>query len=78
MWHSISISYAIAGENRVMAANKKRRISWVFYRLGLLYLFLIFPNIMHIAYNLQKEYSLPDWHENKPRGKASSIRYLSA
>ena len=46
----ISIGYAIAGENAVMAANKNMRILSAFYRLGLLYLFLNFPNIKHIAY----------------------------
>ena len=46
----ISIGYAIVGENRVMAAKKKRRIPSAFYRLGILYLFLNFPNIKHIAY----------------------------
>jgi hypothetical protein len=43
----ISIGYAIAGENRVKASIKKRRIPSA---LGLLYLFLNFPNIKHIAY----------------------------
>ena len=33
-----------------MASIKKRRIPSAFYRLGLLYLFLNFPNIKHIAY----------------------------
>ena len=46
----ISIGYAITPENRVMVTNKKRRIPSVFYRLGLLYLFINFPNIKHIAY----------------------------
>ena len=50
MLRNISIGYAIAGENRVMAANKKRRIPSFFYGLGLLYLFLNFPNMKHIAY----------------------------
>ena len=36
-------------ENRVMATNKKTRIPSAFYRLGLLFLFLNFPNIKHIA-----------------------------
>ena len=47
---NISIGYAIVGENRVMDANQKTRIPSDFYRLGLLYLFLNFPNIKHIAY----------------------------
>ena len=47
---NISIGYAIGGENRVMASIKKRRIPSAFYRLGLLYLFLNFPNIKRIAY----------------------------
>ena len=47
---NISIGYAIAWENRVMASIKKRRIQSAFFKLGLLYLFLSFPNIKHIAY----------------------------
>ena len=47
---NISLGYAIAEENSVMATNKKTRIPSAFYRLGLLYLFLNFPNIKHIAY----------------------------
>jgi hypothetical protein len=43
MLRNISISYAIAGE------NKKRRIPSAFYRLGLLYLFINLPNIKHIT-----------------------------
>ena len=50
MLHNISIGFAIAWENRMMAANKKRRIPSAFYRLGLIYLFLNFPIIKHIAY----------------------------
>ena len=46
---NISIVYAIMGENRVMASNKKRRIPSAFYRLGLLFLLLNCPNIKHIA-----------------------------
>ena len=51
MLRNISIGYAVAGENRVMAVNKKR-IPSAFYRLGLglLYLFLNVPNITQIAY----------------------------
>ena len=51
-------------KNRVwMASNKKRRIPSAFYRLGLLYLFLNFINIKHIAllYNWS---SLPGWQMN--------------
>ena len=50
MLRNISIGYAIARENRVMASTKKRRFQSYFYRLGLLYLFLNFPNIKQIAY----------------------------
>ena len=50
MLRNISIGYAIAREYRVMASIKKRRIPSAFYRLGLLYLFLNFPNLKHIAY----------------------------
>jgi hypothetical protein len=50
MLRNISIGSAIVGENRLMAANKKRSIPSAFYRLGLLYLCLNFPNIKHIAY----------------------------
>ena len=32
-----------------MASIKKRRIPSAFYRLGLVYLFLNFPNIKHVA-----------------------------
>ena len=49
MLSNISIGYVVTGENRVMAGNKNR-IPSAFYRLGLLYLFLNFPNIKHIAY----------------------------
>ena len=49
MLHKISTGNAIAWENRVMASTRKRRIPSAFYRLGLLYLFLNFPNIKHIA-----------------------------
>jgi hypothetical protein len=45
----ISIGYAIVAENRVMASIKKRRILSAFYRLGLLSLFLNFPDVKHIA-----------------------------
>ena len=48
MLRNISIGYANAVE-RVMASIKKRRIPSDFYRLGLLYLFLNFTNIKHIA-----------------------------
>jgi hypothetical protein len=47
--HNISVGYAIERDNRVTASTKKR-IPSAFYRLGLLYLFLNFPNIKHIAY----------------------------
>ena len=50
MLHNISIGYEIAGENRMMATNKKTRIPSAFYRLGLLYLYINFPIIKHIAY----------------------------
>ena len=42
----------------LMASIKKRRVSSAFYRLGLLYLFLNFPNIKHIAllYNRSIDY----------------------
>jgi hypothetical protein len=58
MLHNISTGYATASENRVMAANKKMRIPSAFYRLGLLYSFLNFPNIKHIAslYNRSTAY----------------------
>ena len=49
MLTNISIGYVNAGENRVMASNKKRRIPSAIYRLCLLYLFLNFANIKHIA-----------------------------
>ena len=65
---NISIGYAIAQKNRMMASTKKR-IPSAFYRLGLLYIFLNFPNIKHIAYILQQEYNLPGWQENKPQEK---------
>jgi hypothetical protein len=55
MLHNISLGYAIAWENRVMASIKKRGIQSAFYRLGLLYLFLNFPNIKHIASVLQQD-----------------------
>ena len=51
MMRNISIGYAIAQENRGMASTKKRRIPAAFYRLGLLYLFLNFPNINVYIYN---------------------------
>ena len=47
---NISVGYAIVQENRGMASTKKRRLPSAFYRLGLLFLFLNFPNIKHIAY----------------------------
>jgi hypothetical protein len=52
MLPNISIVYAVAGENRVMAAYKNTKIPPAFYRLGILYLYLNFPNInfKHIAY----------------------------
>ena len=50
MLRNISAGYAIQQENRVMASIKKRRIPSTFYGLGLLYLFLNFPNSKHIAY----------------------------
>ena len=49
MLRNISTGYAIAGENRVMASIKKRRIPSAFKRLDLLYLFINFPSIKHIA-----------------------------
>ena len=45
MLRNISIGNANAGENWLMASIKKRRVPSAFYRLGLLYLFLNFPNI---------------------------------
>jgi hypothetical protein len=45
MLSNISIGYAIMRENRVMAS-----MASAFCRLGLLYLFLNFPNIKHMAY----------------------------
>ena len=47
MLRNISIGYAIARENRVMASTENRRISFL---LGLLYFFLNFANTKHIAY----------------------------
>jgi hypothetical protein len=46
---NISIGYAIARANRVMSPTKRRWIPSAFYRLGLLYLFINFPNVKHIA-----------------------------
>ena len=49
MLRNISVGYAIARENRVLMASIKRGSPSALYRLGLLYLFLNFPNIKHIA-----------------------------
>ena len=72
MLRNISFGYAIAWENRVMASIKKRRIPSAFCRLGLLYLFLNFPNIKHIAslYNRKP----PKWR----RGLRHCIAVLEA
>jgi hypothetical protein len=50
MLRNISTGYAIARENRVIASIKMRMIPSAFYRLGIIYLFINFPNIKHIAY----------------------------
>ena len=70
MLRNISIGYANAEENWVMAVNKKRRIPWAFYRLGLLYLFLNFPNIKHIAYIYNRSI---DWGEGSPSNRTTAL-----
>jgi hypothetical protein len=50
MLRNISIGFAIEGENREIATNKKRRFPSAFYRLRLQYLFLNCPYIKYIAY----------------------------
>ena len=67
---NISIGYAIVRENRVMASIKKRRIPTAFYRLALLYLFLNFPNIKHIAYLYNRSIAYLAGMEIKPQGKS--------
>jgi hypothetical protein len=76
---NISIGFAIVGENRVMASTKKRRIPSALYRLGLIYLFLNFPNIKHIAYiyNWSIAY-LAGMRINHVEKCPQLIRYLSA
>jgi hypothetical protein len=73
MLRNISIGYAIVGENRVMAANKKTRIPSAFYRLGLLYLFLNFPNIKHIAYIYSRSIAYMAGMKKKKHGEKRNI-----
>ena len=60
MLHNISIGYTIAWENNIvlMACIKKGKDPSALDRLGLMYLFLNFPNIKHITslYNRSKAY----------------------